>query len=113
MSRYIDAEKIELKFPDGYDNDGLLYVPFRSIQKCIDNTPTIDVESVRHGHWIDKTIQIGIPKYHYIFCSECESGYNIVYVHLLIGDGKLFDCCPSCGAKMDKGARVIINEQIC
>lgn len=46
MSRYIDAEKIELKFPDGYDNDGLLYVPFRSIQKCIDNTPTADVEPV-------------------------------------------------------------------
>ena len=58
-------------------------------------------DAVRHGHCIDKTIQIGIPKYHYIYCSECESGYNIACVHLLIGDGKLFDRCPNCGAKMD------------
>lgn len=90
MSRYIDADKL---CEGRVSND-----PVVIAAKC---EPTADVEPVRHGHWIDKTIQIGIPKYHYIYCSECEAGYNIVYVHLLLGDGKLFDCCPNCGAKMD------------
>ena len=98
MSRYIDAEKIELRFPDGYDNDGLLYVPFRSIQKCIDNTPTADVEEVKHGKDIYYTV---CDKHCEFKCSVCNAWIGVVEGGTLDA-ARGFNYCPACGAKMKK-----------
>lgn len=49
------------------------------------DTPTADVEPVRHGHWVE-------DKYGSVFeCSYC--GYST--------DFRLSNYCPNCGAKMD------------
>ena len=88
--------KIKLRFSDGYDNDGLLYVPFRSIQKCIDNTPTADVEEVKHGVWKDifeeRIYALSLKYKHIRVCSVCEGQSN-----------RYYEYCPYCGAKMDGG----------
>lgn len=47
--------------------------------------PTIDVEPVVHGHWIEGTCGA------YKICSVCDQ----------ISDFD-FDYCPNCGAKMDE-----------
>lgn len=109
MSRYIDAgalcaeleHKKELMERGNSFNTILIAHTIGIVQEEVKKFPTADVAPVVHAHWIDKEVQIGIPKYHYIVCSECSSGYNIVYVHLL-DDGKLFNRCPKCGAKMDE-----------
>lgn len=110
MSGYIDVNKFrdwlgKIPLKDLSDGRGLCRVIFaEDFEDAVRNMPKnaiVDVEPVRHARWKDKVIQIGISKYHYIECPKCNSGYNIVYVHLLLGDGKLFNRCPECGAKMD------------
>lgn len=46
MSRYIDAEKIELRLPTFKDGQGEVYVPLSEVKKCISLTPTEDVAPV-------------------------------------------------------------------
>ena len=61
------------------------------IEQAIDESPTIDAEPVRHGHWIEDEIQIHIEKtYH---CSECDC--------LAWGEDEKTRYCPICGARMD------------
>lgn len=60
-------------------------------QEIIDDTPTADVQEVKHGEWITQNL-----KYNHM-CSICEHSafYSI--------DGVLCNYCPNCGAKMDGG----------
>ena len=95
MARYIDAAKL---LEDVGDNPSPIYKAFRIV---INSQPTADVQEVKHGKWEHKIQEMGIFKHHYIARPCCNDWFNIVNVHLLIGDGKLFDFCPSCGAKMD------------
>lgn len=47
MPKYIDAEKIELKYEFGMVSDeGIVCVPIRDVKKSIDATPTDDVVEV-------------------------------------------------------------------
>lgn len=82
MSRYIDTE--ELKH---IVNNSKYYGTERQIDFCdmIAETPTADVEPVRHGRWLDS--EIGGAK----ICSLCHS-------HIGLSG---FDYCPRCGARMD------------
>lgn len=68
------------------------------IRKClnlIENAPTIDAESVRHGYWIKPTVIDGrafnIP--HCSVCNEVPCGVD-----------EHTNYCPHCGAKMDGGS---------
>ena len=45
MEKFIYANNLKIKCSDGIYNDGLLYVPFRDVQECIDNAPAADVVS--------------------------------------------------------------------
>lgn len=60
-----------------------------SIKSALDEEPTIEAESVRHGRWVKRGQDI--------FCSECdeESGYTWA------GASRYSDYCPNCGARMD------------
>lgn len=60
------------------------------------NTPAADVVEVRHGRWVhNEDYEDWAEKY---VCSECNRNAP--------SDGDyrhgLTDCCPHCGAKMDK-----------
>lgn len=43
MPRYIDANKIEIKVERGINDDGVVFIPMRDVQRSIDRTPTADV----------------------------------------------------------------------
>lgn len=44
--RLIDADKVKFKFPCGFDNNGILMVPYHSCQCSLDNSPTVDAVPV-------------------------------------------------------------------
>lgn len=44
--RLIDADKVKFKFPHGFDNNGILMVPYHSCKCSLDNSPTIDAVPV-------------------------------------------------------------------
>lgn len=84
MSRYIDADKLKRHGSRG----GLVH------WKDIEEAPTVDVEPIRHGEWIEDDDKC----YWKIVCSECE---------IEIGsrtriDTEKMNYCPYCGAKMDE-----------
>lgn len=84
MPKYIDAEALVEKFKDPL----LFNVTPRHLQ-IIMETPTADVEPVRHGRWIDGN------------CSVCA----VPAVTLRQADGVELRVetprCPNCGARMD------------
>lgn len=99
--RYIDTKNINLKgkFSCGINEDGILYVPFREIQKIIDDVPTADVEEVKHGYWIKIRYQV-------YECSCCKrsvylEGLNVTDENETKLLRELYPYCH-CGAKMDK-----------
>jgi hypothetical protein len=70
----------------------------------IEDAPTIDAESVRHGKWIECESENGI---HIHKCSEC--GNRDMYKGTFRDwNGREFSFyykrqyCPNCGAKMDE-----------
>ena len=66
-----------------------------SIYEVIDNVPASDVESMRHGRWIDAYPDIDPnPMFMYGICSECGFEQGI---------SKYLNYCPNCGAKMYGG----------
>lgn len=44
--RLIDADKVKFKFPCGFDNNGILMVPYHSCKCSLDNSPTVDAVPV-------------------------------------------------------------------
>lgn len=46
MARYIDAEKIEIRVPYGFINDGEVLIPMAAVSQSIARTPTADVAEV-------------------------------------------------------------------
>lgn len=62
----------------------------------LDNAPTIDVEPVKHGHWVE--VQRIHETDHTAIC-ECSLCGDTVWVY----DGqRAWNYCPNCGAKMDE-----------
>lgn len=103
MPRYIDAEILESKIDEMQDklftnDDGLwdinkpYYAGLAIARGFLNDTPTVDVQEVKHGKWIErvKVQKDGIPRLVHWQCSLCE-----VFI------GKLTNFCPNCGAKMD------------
>lgn len=88
MSRYINADKVlddikdldETEFADGtiFREEAIWFIK---------NAPTVDVQEVKHGHWIDTTAYCGE-----FTCSVCkETCVTNKYKY-----------CPYCGTKMDE-----------
>lgn len=92
--RVIDADALKKQFCEDcgrmYDN------PNCKEEECaiidiVDMMPTIDVQPVKHGKWIDPdNIVKGIFD-NFFTCSECGEKSCI-----------FGNYCPNCGAKMDK-----------
>lgn len=90
MSRLIDADELKKKLADELSDalgetdfiDGLQHGLKLAIELA-EETPTVDAEPIRHGHWVSR-----IKIYE---CSECGfAGYPEM------------NYCPWCGAKMDE-----------
>ena len=83
MTRPIDADAFKK------ENERLLHCDFpylseTTLEELIDEAPTIDAETVRHGKWIVTTE--GIVK-----CSECKRKFILLKENY----------CPNCGCRMD------------
>ena len=72
----------------------LIRAGIRTALRCMERTPTIKADPVRHGRWVIQRYYGGMRKgmVARVVCSECfdpneETNY-----------------CPNCGAKMDGGA---------
>jgi rubrerythrin len=103
MPRYIDADALKETLKDlKAEGSNKQYV--KGLQdgvdgffpQIIDDEPTADVESVRHGRWKKTGDYLSARDFsmHYYFkCSCCNE--------ITIDNG---DYCPNCGAKMDGGS---------
>lgn len=104
MPRYIDADELR----DDIDNyDFTEYADYSNVIDMIDDAPTVDVQEVKHGHWIDKGVLENYPRpdinvYHLLWCSECGALHRVR--HYCEGGWINANYCPNCGAKMDGGA---------
>jgi len=76
-----------------FRSDNKCFFTEENILKAIDDQPTVEVEVVKHGHWINAYPDIEPnPMLMYGICSECGFKQSI-------SDSLKF--CPECGAKMD------------
>lgn len=99
MPRYIDAElfsknlMMQVYLADDEDFTKAFVRGMELVKKAEEETPTVDVQEVRHGKWIvDEDGGV-------VICSECgeehiENGFRPPY-------------CDMCGAKMDGGKHEI------
>lgn len=71
---------------------GLLHT--RPFLDMLHNTPTVDAEPVKHGHWIC----VDCGDYEECVCSVC-GGENFGENYMI---GSTANYCPHCGAKMDE-----------
>jgi NADH pyrophosphatase NudC (nudix superfamily) len=98
--KYIDADALKEKMFNYYDcvnldtgkgnykGETLMnYEVADMIEDCIDNTPTADVQEVKHGKWLAD--RFGMER---AICSVCRAVYE---------GGDSFRFCPKCGTKMD------------
>lgn len=86
LARWLEANRANL---NSIDCDGK-----EAYYECItmvEAMRTLDVEPVRHGHWIESS---PINIWRCYDCSECKFG---------VSGGKP-NYCPNCGAKMDGGS---------
>ena len=104
MPRYIDAEALKKDLTRFYDNEV-------TARELIDAQPTADVQPVKHGKWIEKTVcrmkwipyddddvnpdDVDIECMTEQKCSYCKR-WTIKFT-----DHIELDYCPLCGAKMD------------
>lgn len=44
--RLIDADVVKFKFPYGFDNNGILMIPYNSCKCSLDDAPTVDAVPV-------------------------------------------------------------------
>lgn len=68
----------------------------RKALRCLEETPTLDVEPVRHGRWEWDEMDFGYR------CSICKCFFDYSTMYGLFDHGFDYaEYCPTCGAKMD------------
>ena len=90
MPRLIDADALIIAF---CENPSYSASMFSKIRARINAAPTIEAEPVVHGRW-EKSPHL----YGFVRCSVCHG--CTVWDEWV--DGKKWNYCPNCGAKMDQ-----------
>lgn len=104
MPRYIDAElfdknlAMEVYLADDKDFTQAFVRGMELVKKAENETPTADVQEVRHGCWITKDLD----NFRKIECKCSECGYIGISNYDSYDDPYDFNYCPNCGAKMDE-----------
>lgn len=105
--RLIDANKLRkdvLDLPNCYNGFSDAYDKAR-ILDLVDEQPTVNTRSIRHGQWVKMSDTEGI----YYACSEC--GNELTRINSFDPQFDLFpklECidktayCPNCGCRMDE-----------
>lgn len=82
--RLIDADKVEGKLRN-------IIPKIENLKNEFYNAPTIEVEQVRHGRWIEPEEYTGHTEWHCSYCGD---------VVCTICGYPSANYCPNCGAKM-------------
>lgn len=99
MSRLINADEIKIRLPFALPPYNMMLLR-NSIRQGIQDTPTVDAEPVRHGHWtVDKWSDDAIMRTEFT-CSAC----GVQFVAAGDANISVFEYCPHCGRKMDEEA---------
>ena len=80
----IDSNKLKNSLRHLYEYENF---PIADIELLIDHVPVMDMELIKHGHWIHRNVNS--------FCSNCLYTFNKIDCE------NNFKYCPNCGAKMD------------
>lgn len=95
MSDYIERDAVLRHYKDVDKSlvDSLSHAILKALTVYVEDLPAADVAPVKHGTW-EKT-----PTYGVLMCSACRD----CYIDENFLDGKKWNFCPECGAKMDGG----------
>lgn len=94
MSRLIDAEAIT-------DHEIIDYLGIRyascldDVRDMLNDQPTIEAAPVVHGKWVKYSFSC--------VCTQCEKEFEDDDIRRIMGEGKMPNFCPNCGADMRKG----------
>ena len=91
--RLIDADALPIHKAWCVDEAGWGATFYVADKEDIDNAPTIEAETVKHGRWEKHPAAHGFER-----CSVCHD----CYIWGEWADGKKWNYCPNCGAKMDE-----------
>lgn len=96
MPDYIERGKaIAMRFGDGIEEDGVIYVPWKDVTAHLKKLPAADVRGNVRGVW--KKVSDKYPKY---CCTVCNHLYN----------NSEYKFCPNCGAQMKGETNVKIRQ---
>ena len=96
--RPIDADELSKDIEEAYkkaEEEGWKPGDVARILCAIVAAPTLDIEPVRHGRWLDPDyIYIGVKR---CVCSLCKDDEYWIKRYLTTEE----NYCPNCGARMD------------
>ena len=94
MEKYVGIDR----FFESFRTSDLDTELIKAVKQILENTPTADVEEVKHGEWKHK--RATIDGNHYFCCSECGREVSVnMYDNPSVT--RFYPYCH-CGAKMDK-----------
>ena len=72
------------------------------IRDLLENLPAADVQEVKHGRWIERTVheaqRLHPDEWQSAKCSNCGKYHTTPYLYYF----DVYNFCPNCGAKMDR-----------
>ena len=94
MARYIDADALQERLQDFSDwcRDGRKQGVDFVLDYSLPNTPTADVQEVKHAKWITCGFFDD-----FVICSNCKKHKMPIFS---LSD-YIYNFCPYCGARMD------------
>ena len=84
-----------MKFSEGYNNDGVIFVPLRDVTEWIKNLPSVQP---KRGEWIIMDAGFPVPK-----CSMCGEKAHM-------RKRSYYNFCPNCGADMRKRGEADVDR---
>ena len=102
MPRLIEVDVLrERMYHDAFETDSDMqkwdsgcWIRYKMFENALEETPTVDAEPVRHGHWINNFDDL-FPMESTVECSICgEKEWMMTIIN--------HNYCPNCGAKMDE-----------
>lgn len=96
MIEYIERGKaIAIRYADGINDDGVLYVPSRDVNNHLKSLPAADVRENVHGEWKEKIVDDPID--------NCGGLFRRRFYCTVCGNWQTYGrpkFCPNCGANM-------------
>ena len=101
MARYIDADEVYEIAKTECKDFARSIADLTSLRELLEDTPTADVQEVRHGEWMETQEPLGWRDVDCAECSVCHENWIIDEDSSIDDYECMWHYCPNCGAKMD------------